>query len=839
MSGPLEGISVIDLTRSVAGPYATKLLADYGADVLKIEPPDGDPSRRFGPFPDDIHDPERSGLFLQLNTNKRSITLDPSTPQSAQTILQLAADADVLIEDYRPGEAAAWGWGPDALRAVNRDLVVASITPFGQSGPYRDYLGSELTLQAIGGPMHANGSREREPLKLAGHYAHYHAGATTALAVMMARFRVERGSEGDYIDISIHQCQSACRDRRTIYLTAASYNGVAPLRLARANRRMGAGVRPCIDGYVNITGAGSRLPGLLKLIGREDLLDHPDIGAPPALVPGELFDEVEGSFTAYLSETPKLQAVAEAQSIGVLAGAVLTVSDLLTDPGYRERGFWETIDHPVAGPVEHPGRPFLMSATPRPAPRPAPLLGQHNDEVRATLDANPDPTPVVGGASDAHRSLPLEGLRVADITVVWAGPHVTQLLAEWGAEVIRVEPVNVIQPATRGSENLVTKEQALELAKLGQPSLYPDFDPGPEPWNNAASFTSHARNKKSMACDIMSPEGREAFLRLIEQCDVLVENNVPSTIDKADIGWDVLREVNPNLIMLRMPAYGLDGPYSSYRSLGLHVEAMVGHTHLRGYSDGTPEELSESLASDGLSGVQGALSVTMALRHRERTGEGQLIDQPLTEGFVPTLAEFVLDMTMNGRDTPPQGNTHRWHAPHNVYPTSGDNQWIAIDVGTDEEFASLCEVVGGTPLVIDPRFATSAARLEHRDDLDVAIAALVADRDKEQLFHELQAANVVAAPLRDTVEALDDPQLNARGFFEELETPGRGPHRYPGLMFNMAQTPNHLRTPPVRLGEHNEEIYLDLLGYSRDEYDAMVESGLIGTRYPESLLKKR
>jgi crotonobetainyl-CoA:carnitine CoA-transferase CaiB-like acyl-CoA transferase len=838
MSGPLEGISVIDLTRSVAGPYATKLLADYGADVLKLEPLDGDPSRRFGPFPNDVQDPERSGLFLHLNTNKRSITLDPSSPQSAQTILQLASSADVLIEDYRPGEAEAWGWGPEALHAVNRDLVIASITPFGQTGPYRDYLGSELTLQGIAGPMLSNGSREREPLKLAGHYAHYHAGAATALAVMLARFRVERGSEGDYIDISLHRCQSACRDRRTIYLTAAAYNGMSPLRLARDNRRMGAGIRPCLDGYVNITGAGSRLPGLLKLISREDLLDHPDIDAPPSLVPDALFEELEGAYAEYLARTPKLQAVAEAQSIGVLAGAVMTMADVVADPGLQERGFWETIDHPVAGPIEHPGRPFLMSATPRPAPRPAPLLGQHNDEVRATLDAKPEPTPVVGGASDAPRSLPLEGLRVADITVVWAGPHVTQLLAEWGAEVIRVEPVNVIQPATRGSENLVTKEQALKLAELGQPSLYPDFDPGDEPWNNSASFTSHARNKKSMACNIMTPEGREAFLRLIEQCDVLVENNVPSTIDKANIGWDVLHEVNPNLIMLRMPAYGLNGPYSSYRSLGLHIEAMVGHTHLRGYPDGTPEELSESLASDGLSGVQGALSVMMALRHRERTGEAQLIDQPLTEGFIGTLGEFVLDMTINGRDTPPQGNTHRWHAPHNVYPTQGDNQWIAIDVATDEQFASLCEVLGGTPLVIDPQFATAAARLEHRDALDVAIASLIAERDKEQLFHELQAAGVVAAPLRDTVEALDDAQLLARGFFEELETPGRGPHRYPGLMFTMEQTPNHLRTPPVRLGEHNEEIYLDLLGYSRDEYDAMVESGLVGTRYPESLLKR-
>jgi crotonobetainyl-CoA:carnitine CoA-transferase CaiB-like acyl-CoA transferase len=835
MPGPLAGISVVDLTRGVAGPYATKLLADYGADVLKVEPPEGDPTRRYGPFRDEIAHPERSGLFLHLNTNKRSYVLDASAPGAGDTIARLAAVADVLVEDFAPGEAEAHGWGWETLRRANPSLVMASITAFGQSGPYRDYRGSELTLQAIGGPLGVTGRQDREPLKLAGHFAGHHAGLTAALAIMIARYRVERGGEGDYIDLSIYECQAGSRDRRTTNLTIAAYTGMAPRRLASAAPRMGAGARPCLDGYVNLMGAANRLPSLLKLIGREDLIDHPGLAGPAALVADGLYEQVEGSYHAYLAETPKLQAVAEAQELGILAGAIMRVSDLVADPHYRDRGFWDSIDHPEAGTLEYPGRPFVMSDSPRPPLRRAPLLGEHTAEVEQQLASAPEPPPPSTPGAPASLPLPLEGVRVAAITVVWAGPHVTQLLAEWGAEVIRVEPVNKIQPFTRGVEIAPTKAQSEEMARRGVPARYPDQDPGDEPWNRNASFNSHARNKQSMACDIMSPQGREAFLRLIELCDVLVENNVPETIAKANIGWDELRAVNPRLIMLRMPAFGLSGPYHSYRAFGLHVEGMVGHTHLRGYPGEGPELLGETLASDAISGVQGALAVMMALRHREQSGRGQLIELPLTEGFIPTLGEFIFDYTMNGHDPPPQGNRHRWNAPHNVYRCSGDDEWIAIDVATDAEFAALCEVLA-SDLASDPRFGTAEARHAQLDELDRAVSALTAGRDKEQLFHALQAAGVCAAPVHDALEALADAQLNARGFFEELETPTAGRHRYPGLMFRMAQTPNAIRTPPVRLGEHNEQIYLDLLGYERDEYEALEAAGLVGTRYPESLL---
>lgn len=843
LGAPLEGTRVLDLSRDVAGPYATKLLADYGADVLKLEPLEGDPSRRFGPFIDDCEDLDASGLFLHLNTHKRSAKLDPSTPEGADVIRRLARDCDIVVEDYKPGSATSWGWGWSDLSRDRDDLVMVSITPFGQYGPYRDYRGSEITLQAMGGPMITTGHASKEPLKLAGHVAYYGAGAAAALAVLLVRYRVEAGGEGDYIDLSVYECQAGFRDRRVIDLTAAAYTGHSHKRRADGPR-MAAGVRPTLDGYLSLYGLGNRLPSFLALIGREDLVTREELFQPVDYIPDDLVGEVESSYREFLRRTPKLEALRQAQELGVLGGALLTTGDLLADPHVRGRDFWDVIEHPHTGALEYPGRPFIMSASPRREAERAPLLGEHSQVLSADpvwFDREVRTRPVLT-AGMSPNSPPLEGIRIAAATVVWAGPHVTQLLAEWGAEVIRAEPITRVLPTTRGAEVVLTKEQLLEMVREGRyegrsiGADYPDMDPKDDRWNRTAAFNSHARNKKSMTCDISTPEGRETFLRLARVSDVVVENNSPGTFERAGLAWDDLRAINPRLIMLRMPAFGLSGPYRDYRAWGTHAESMVGHTYIRGYQDAGPEYSSDVLSADAIAGLHGAVAVVMALRHRARTGEGQLIELPLAESFISVLGEFVLDYTMNGRETPPQGNSHRNHVPHGVYPTRGEDQWIAIDVATNEEFATLCDVLGGQELATDSRFSLAEGRREHRAVLDDYLVKLTQNQDKEVLFHALQAVGICAAPTHLALEALEDPQLNAREWFREITMPTVGTHRYPGYLFKIRNTTDEVKLPPPRLGEHNEEVYLDLLGYSREEYSALVKRGLVGTRYPPEVL---
>ncbi len=849
--GPLEGLRVLELTRFVAGPFAGKLLADYGADVLKVEPPDGDPARAYGPFPHDVADAEASGLYLHLNTHKRSVVLDLATDEGRRLAREWA---DVVLEDFHPTEAERLGLDWSTLAADHPGLVLCSITPFGQSGPYRDYRASEITLQAMGGPMHLNGHESREPIKLAGNIGQYHGGAVAAFAVLQALRRVEHTGVGDHLDVALYECQAGNRDRRTINLTATAYTGKVGRR-GGTDVFVGSGVRACLDGHVNISGNAARLPNLLRMIGREDLLAHPDIRKPMGPGPNPLGEEIERSYAAFLATRTKLEALAAAQANRMPSGAILTIADLVADAHYRDRGAWDRIDHPRTGRLEYPGRQLIFERSARPEPLRAPLLDEHGGTARggrawlprAEADAEAVsgedrlPMALAGDEADARPRLPLEGLRVADMTVVWAGPHVTQLLAEWGAEVIRVEPITKIQPSTRGAEQIYPREQARALGEMGRlVGAYPDFDPGDEPWNRYPAFNSHARNKKSMTCDVTTPEGREAFLRLIAHCDVFVENNVPETIDKANIPWEVLREVNPRLVMLRMPAFGLSGPYRNYRAFGHQAEGMIGHHYLRGYQDLGPEYTGAALTSDGFAGVLGAAAVLMGLRHLERTGEGQQIEMPLAESFIPVLGEFILDHSMNGRVATPQANLHPHHAPHGVYPTQGTDQWIALDVDSDEAFRALCDELGLPALAEDERYASMAARLEHRDALDPHLARATAECDKVALFHRLQVRGVIAAPVNDELDALADPQLEARRWFRELPTPGGGTHRYPGYQFKMRNTADDARSGPVRLGEHNEEIYLDLLGYSRGAYDAMVAKGLVGTAYaPEVLAGSR
>ena len=381
MAELLEGIRVLDLSDWVAGSYAGRLLADYGADVIKVERPGGSATRREGPYAGDDPNIEKSALFLHLNANKRSITLNFMTERGAAIARDLAAKSDIVIEDYAPGVLAEHGLDYATLSEGRDDLVMASITAFGQTGPWRDYRGSEITLQAMGGPMHSNGTQEREPIKSGGYVAHYHAGISAAFGSMLARYRVESGGAGDHIDLAIYETQAGFRDRRTPSTMAAAYTGFSSKRQG-GGQSVARGVRFTSDGYVNLLGHSPRYwPAFLKLIGRDDLNDRAESKLPAPQMPQDFIDEVEASYQIYLIERTKQQVVIETQAIGVLGGAIYTTEDLLTDPQYRGRGVWDEIEHPIAGTAEYAGRQLILSETPREPVHPAPLLGEGNEAI--------------------------------------------------------------------------------------------------------------------------------------------------------------------------------------------------------------------------------------------------------------------------------------------------------------------------------------------------------------------------------------------------------------------------------------------------------------------------
>ena len=424
--------------------------------------------------------------------------------------------------------------------------------------------------------------------------------------------------------------------------------------------------------------------------------------------------------------------------------------------------------------------------------------------------------------------LPLEGLRVLEITVVWAGPYCGSFLADLGAEVIRVESTRAFVPLTRGAAPHLSQAviDNLPLYSGGTPGRVP----GERPFNRSPMFNSHARNKRSMTVDLLAPGGREIFDRLVAVSDVLIENNPTETMEKLGISYESLKAVKDDFIMLRMPAYGSTGPYRDYRAHGVHIEGVVGHTQLRGYTDTDPSYNTTVLMSDAAAGAQGAFAVLAALRHRKRTGEGQLVELGQAENVFPFLGEYYMDYAMNGRTHGTLGNRHPT-ALQNCYPCAGDNRWVVVTVYDYRQWHALCQVIGAVELASDGELAEPAGRLARQDEIDAHITAWTLQQTPNQAMHALQQAGVPAGAVMNQADAYADSHLKERQFFKEAWQADCGTHLYPGPQYQMSKTPLGIHRGPVMLGQDNDYVYRELLGYSADDCAQFEAAGHIGTDY--------
>ena len=427
--------------------------------------------------------------------------------------------------------------------------------------------------------------------------------------------------------------------------------------------------------------------------------------------------------------------------------------------------------------------------------------------------------------------LPLEGIRVVDITVIWAGPFAAMHLADWGAEVIRVESLKHWQVGTRGARAWPNQEVISNPVRRGTFTTYCNRDVSFRPWNRYTLFNSHARNKLSCTMDLTQPRGKELFKKLIQASDVFLESNAPHVVENLGLTYDVLREVNPRLIMLSMPGFGNYGPYKYYRGLGVHQEGFIGHTFLRGYPDGDPSTTSTLFHADAAAGATGALAVLFALNYRNRTGKGQFIDMAQAEATIPHLGEAIMDYTMNQRVQTSTGNRLAGAAPCGCYRCQGDDHWINITVYTDREWEGLCRAMGSPEWTREQRFYDGPNRGKHQDELDRLIEEWTIKQNHYDAMYLLQSEGVPAGPVIFEDDAYTDYHLREVGFFEELTQEECGTHLYPGLGWRMSKTHNRLRLPPVRLGEHNEYVYKQLLKVSDEEYEELEQESHIGMDY--------
>ena len=383
-SGALEGVRVLDLTHLITGPFGTRYFADFGADVIKIEPPWGEPGRTLAPFLGDDPHPEKSGIFFFLNRNKRGITLNLKTASGKQIFRRLLATADIVVENFRPGVMAGFGFDYDALAAIRPNIVMTSISNFGQTGPYRDFKGSELVLYGMGGEMYSNGMADREPLKMAGTAGLLQVGAATAAGTIAAYAGAQFQGFGQYVDISIVEALAASPDRRTPAILGYQWtHGGVSQRMHSQDEVFIVGTHPCADGYIEIFITVAQFPLLFEMIGRPAELADPKFDTIPGRI--EHKGEVDAAFYTFLAEHTKLEVWLAAQRAHVLCAPLYTTEDLLNDPHFNARGFWAKVKHTVMGEVTMPGIPMRLSETPIEIRRPAPLLGEHTAEVLGGL----------------------------------------------------------------------------------------------------------------------------------------------------------------------------------------------------------------------------------------------------------------------------------------------------------------------------------------------------------------------------------------------------------------------------------------------------------------------
>jgi len=384
----LSGMNVIDLTDHIAGPVCTKRLADYGADVIKIERPrTGDGARNMGPFYHDEPHLEKSGLFLYLNTNKRGITLDLTTMLGKEIFLELVKRADVVVENSTPGVMGRLGLTYEDLEKVNPRLVMTSISPFGQTGPYKEYDMTELMAFGMGGPMYHRGAADREPMKYGATPSLYHAGAVAAMATAVAYYGMGRHGTGDYIDVSIMDTQLGTMDGRVSALIQYQYSGRSaprgnPMGVGAAGT--GSGMFPCADGYVHFYG-GVRLERQTRMMGNPPELSDPKFYDPETMGEPEVREEYEAYFLSWLMDHTKQEIFELGQAAGNVCAPMNNIDEVVDDPQANFREFFIEVDHPMTGKVKYPGRPFVMEESPWMLRRPAPLLGQHNAEVYSEL----------------------------------------------------------------------------------------------------------------------------------------------------------------------------------------------------------------------------------------------------------------------------------------------------------------------------------------------------------------------------------------------------------------------------------------------------------------------
>ena len=797
----LANIRVLELGDAIAGAWAGKLFADAGADVIKVEPPGGDPLRRWkasaelGQSPP-LAEGETGALFHYLNGNKQSSVLDLESAEGRDHFRALCRDADLLLIDLREATQEQCTW-LRKLQEAFPDLCVSELSNWGSEGPWQGRAANEFTLQAEMGSTAYRGYQDRPPLGAGGQIGEYLGGTMAAVSALAAWFSRQRSGRGHRAEVSLFETLLLCLQPYQ-FIHSQLEPGVPVPRSVEI-----PSIEPAADGWAGVcTITAQQWQAFAELIG------HPQLGKDPQMASSYLrylnLEQVVPKIEAWTREHTVAEILENAGRRRIPAAPIGNGREVLEMEHMRERNLYP--ENPAG--FRQPRPPFHFSAASLREPGLAPALdnsvGWSDRDTRLVLAAAGHSTvsQEVGSGTQAR---PLQGLRVVDFTAFWAGPFASALFAALGAEVIKVESIQ--------------RPDGMRFA-AGMP---PDERPL---WELSCITHGANTNKHAITLDLESEAGLDLARRLIRQSDIVIENFSPRVMENFGLGWEAIQALNPQAIMVRMPAFGLEGPWRERTGFAMTIEQVSGLAWLTGYADRSP--LVPRGCVDPLGGMNAVFATLGALRLREQGQGGQLVEVPLVEAGLAVAAEQVLEHTAYGTLLQRNGNRMPQATPQGVFQGS-DGEWLAISVSRPQHWRALVAVLD-EPSLRDTELEQPASRRAREDEIEGLLEAWCSRHPAAELAERLANNGVPAAFLHNVRDLNRHPQLTETGFFQRLPHAVVGELDYPGFPFRLDGQYLPLLRPAPLLGEHNREILQGLLGLDEAEIAALEQSAVIGNR---------
>lgn len=795
---PLSDLRVMEIGSGDQLAYCGKLFSDFGADVIKIEPPGGDPMRRHAPVVDAGSGEREGGVFAWLNTNKRSLTADLEDAADVARIQALLASCDLLLDARPPSVIATSRLTHEDLRRDQPGLAITAISWFGENGLYSDFKATDSVCRALSGNVKLVGTKEGPPVLPRDGQISVMTGLTAFIPTLASLYDRDRCARR--FAVSAHAAMLHISEFDT---GLALETGFTRPRTAlnRFGRGYPVGNFPTKDGWLGITVVTpAQWAAFCAMLGLPEL--ETEAKFTDGLLRAVNSAELAAIFQPILLQKSANEWFEKGIELRIPLAVVPSMEELLRQPYYRDRGAFAKVEIGTAS-FEAPVLPQRLTGSPPTANGRAPLAGASNGESfaarqrRATRQAAPDDP------------LPLKGLRIIDLTMGWAGPTATRQMGDLGADVIKVESCQ-----------------------------YPDWFRGTDPrgpyhpertYEKVYWFQQMNRNKRGITLDLTQPKGLALLKRLIAGADAVIDNYAADVMPRLGLDPASMRKLNPRLIVVTMPAFGMTGRWSGVRAYGSTLEQASGLPSITG-REGDPPTMVHTALGDPYGGVSAAASLMIAFMHQKRTGEGQHVDLSATEALLPMVGPSVIAQSITGTAGPRLGNRHPRHVPHGCFPCAGEDQWITIAVRGDDEWQALCRVIHRPDLAEDPALATAEGRRAEEDRIEVALRHWTMTVRPDLAMVTLQDAGVPAGTARLPMDLAGDPHLLATGHWQPVTRKFMGPHLLPSVAYRegQSQAPYAITRLAPTLGQHNDDVLRGILDLDEAEITELRAADIIG-----------